>query len=161
MQIRNMAITDYETVYNMWFDSPGIGVMSIDDSMNGIRIFLERNPDTCLVAVDGERVIGVIMCGFDGRRAYIYHFIVDKDHRGHNVGTTLIETLITRLEAMHVNKVALVAFSDNEKANEFWKARGFKERPDLNYLDRQINAENIWLNKDVVLKFYSADLSRR
>jgi len=161
MQIRNMAITDYETVYKMWFDSPGIGVMSVDDSKESIRVFLERNPDTCLVAVDGDRAIGVIMCGFDGRRAYIYHFIVDSDHRGQKVGTTLIEMLIMRLEAMHVNKVALVAFSKNEKANEFWKAQGFKERADLNYMDHQINAENIWLNKDIVLKSYSADPSRR
>lgn len=43
---------------------------NLDDSEDGISRFLQRNPETCLVAVDGVRIVGVILVGSDGRRGY-------------------------------------------------------------------------------------------
>lgn len=62
-----MTIGDYEQVYALWMGSSGMGLNNLDDSREGIARFLRRNPATCLVAEEGERVVGVILAGNDGR----------------------------------------------------------------------------------------------
>ena len=44
--IRTMVIEDYEEVYSLWKKIQGFGIRSIDDSKEGVRKFLERNPNT-------------------------------------------------------------------------------------------------------------------
>ena len=49
-----MTIDDYDGVYNLWLNTPGIGLNDLDDSRQGIERYLERNPKTCFVA---EKII--------------------------------------------------------------------------------------------------------
>jgi len=76
MEIRVMTEKDYASVYQLWLSCAGMGLNNLDDSEEGIARFLKRNPETCLVALEGESFIGAILVGTDGRRAYIYHTAV-------------------------------------------------------------------------------------
>ena len=38
INIRVMSITDYDGVYNLWINTPGIGLNSTDDSLSLIHI---------------------------------------------------------------------------------------------------------------------------
>ena len=44
--IRLMTIDDYENLIEMWKQTLNMGLRSLDDSKEGITIFLERNPNT-------------------------------------------------------------------------------------------------------------------
>lgn len=68
MEIRNMGINDYDNVYDLWISCAGMWLNNIDDPRKGIEIFLKRNPETCFVAEEDGKIIGVIMVGNDGRR---------------------------------------------------------------------------------------------
>ena len=81
MEIRTMTINDYEAVYALWMSCTGMGLNNLDDSEEGIGRFLQRNPDTCFVAADADRIVGVIIAGNDGRRGYIYHTAVNPEYR--------------------------------------------------------------------------------
>ena len=76
MQIRNMLINDYEKVYDLWINTPGMGLNDIDDSREGIEKYLLRNPTTCFVAEKEGSIVGVILSGHDGRRGFIHHTAV-------------------------------------------------------------------------------------
>ena len=43
------------------------GLNNSDDSKEGIQKFLDRNPETCFVAIQDD-IDGVILLGHDGRR---------------------------------------------------------------------------------------------
>ena len=73
MKIREMKITDYNAVYDLWRKTPGMGLNDIDDSREGIDRYLKRNPRTCFVAEFDSETVGVILAGHDGRRGYIPH----------------------------------------------------------------------------------------
>ena len=45
-----MTIDDYEGVYNLWINTPGMGLNTADDSREGIDKYLKRNPTTSFVA---------------------------------------------------------------------------------------------------------------
>lgn len=83
MEIRIMTISDYEETFKLWSNTAGMGMRSLDDSYEGIIKFLKRNPTTNFVARIDEKIVGVILCGHDGRRGYIYHTAVDEKNRGH------------------------------------------------------------------------------
>lgn len=143
MKIREMNISDYEKVFELWSNTAGMGMRSLDDSKEGIEKFLERNPATNFVAIVDERIIGVILSGHDGRRGYIYHTAVDTKYRGNGIGKALVDKALEALLKEGINKAALVVFKNNDIGNEFWNAVGFEERHDLNYRNKSINLKNI------------------
>ncbi len=138
MNIRTMDITDYEDVYSLWLSCKGMGLNNLDDSKDGIERFLNRNPETCFVAEKDNKIVGVIITGNDGRRGYIYHTAVNPDYRKQGIASALVNTALTALETIGINKVALVVFERNQSGNEFWEKIGFTQRDDLIYRNKTI-----------------------
>ena len=142
MTIRVMHMGDYDSVFALWSATSGMGMRSLDDSCEGIARFLLRNPSTCFVAEEDGAPVGVILCGHDGRRGYIYHTAVAKSARGHGIGRALVEAVKSALIDEGINKVALVAFASNEGGNNFWERLGFTARGDLVYRNLTLNEDN-------------------
>lgn len=101
-----------------------MGLRSLDDSREGIAKFIGRNPETSFCAVDGERLVGCILCGNDGRRGFIYHACVSPDYRKNGVGKHLVELALAALKKEGITKCALVCYSSNELGNGFWRSLG-------------------------------------
>lgn len=139
MEIVKMTNEYYSDVYELWLSCRGMGLNNLDDSEQGINKFLQRNPDTCFVALQDEKVVGVIMAGSDGRRGYIYHTAVNPLYRKRGIATALVETVMQAMKNIGINKVALVVFEHNEDGNKFWERLGFTERNDLVYRNKAIN----------------------
>ena len=138
MNIRLMSIDDYEKVYELWMSCVGMGLNNLDDSKEEIDKFLQRNPDTCLVAEADSRIVGVIIVGNDGRRGYIYHTAVNPQYRKQGIAKSLVETAMAALQNNGINKVALVVFDRNEIGNDFWEKMGFTVRDDLIYRNKAL-----------------------
>ncbi len=143
MKIRTMKAEDYEQVHTLWLSISGFGIRSIDDSEEGVKRFLRRNPTTSVVAEENGKVVGCILCGHDGRRGCFYHVCVDQAYREHGIGKSMVNFCIEALKAEGINKVSLIAFTRNEIGNKFWKKMGWEFREDLNYYDLTINEQNI------------------
>ena len=142
--IRKMTIDDYDGLYALWMTIKGFGIRSIDDSYIGVERFLKRNPDTSVVAVaeDGA-IVGGILCGHDGRRGCLYHVCVDPEYRKQGIGTAMVVFAMNALKEEKISKVSLIAFTQNDIGNAFWRKIGWTQRLDLNYYDFTLNTENI------------------
>lgn len=140
INIRVMSIHDYDGVYNLWINTPGMGLNTTDDSREGIAKYLKRNPTTSFVAECEGNIIGVIMAGHDGRRGYIHHTAVLPTYRNQGIAKKLVDSAMSALDEEGINKVALVAFKKNELGNSFWENRGFTDRDDLVYRNKNIHA---------------------
>ncbi len=135
---RTMDISDYEQVYELWLSCAGMGLNNLDDSKEDIKRFLDRNPQTCFVALEDQTVAGVIIAGHDGRRGYIYHTAVHPQHRHKGIASKLVDETLKALKEQGINKTALVVFSRNADGNAFWENVGFTERTDLVYRNKAI-----------------------
>ena len=138
IKIRIMDIRDYDGIYDLWMNTPGMGLNSLDDSREGISQFLKRNPTSCFVAEDEGKIIGAIMSGHDGRRGYIYHAAVLPEHRGQEIGRGLVDNVVDALDKEGINKIGLVAFKRNIIGNDFWERIGFTVRDYLVYRNKNI-----------------------
>ena len=141
--IRAMTIEDYDEVYHLWKKIRGFGIRSVDDSREGIARFLRRNPTTSVVAVEDGRIVGSILCGHDGRRGCFYHVCVEEAYRRHGIGKAMAVRAMEALKAEEINKVCLIAFTQNDIGNAFWNRIGWTRRLDLNYYDFTLNEANI------------------
>lgn len=142
MIVRPMLIEDYHAVYRLWSATAGMGMRNLDDSLEGVARFLNRNPTICFVAELDNQIAGVILCGQDGRRGYIYHTAVKPDLRKRGIGKALVDATLEALKNEQINKVALVVFTTNSLGNEFWAHIGFEVRNDLVYRNISLNTQN-------------------
>ena len=138
VNIRVMSINDYDGVYDLWMNTPGMGLNTTDDSREGIAKYLKRNPTTNFVAEYDGKIIGVIMAGHDGRRGYIYHTAVLPTYRKQGIAKKLVDNAMSALDEEGINKVALVVFERNETGNAFWESMGFGQRFDLAYRNKAL-----------------------
>ena len=143
MKIRVMTASDYEAVKALWMTIKGFGIRSIDDSREGVERFLRRNPTTSVVAEVDGKIVGAILCGHDGRRGCLYHVCVHKDYRMQGIGIAMVVFCMEALKAEEINKVSLIAFTQNDIGNAFWNEIGWTKREDLNYYDFTLNEKNI------------------
>ena len=142
--IRPMTIEDYEEVYALWTHIRGFGIRSIDDSREDIARFLERNPNTSAVAICDDRIVGNILCGHDGRQGSFYHVCVAKNYRRRGIATKMAVFCMRALQDAGINKITLIAFSENEGGNAFWRKIGWTSRSDdVNYYEFILNENNI------------------
>ena len=143
MTIRTMTIEDYQGVHDLWMTIKGFAIRSIDDSREGVERFLKRNPATSVVAEENGEIVGSILCGHDGRRGCLYHVCVREDCRMRGIGKSMVVRCMEELEKEKISKVSLIAFTENDIGNAFWKEIGWTKREDLNYYDFVLNRENI------------------
>lgn len=59
------------------------------------------------------------------------------------IGKAMATAAMRSLQAEHINKVSLVAFTDNAVGNQFWHGEGWTLREDLNTYDFVLNEDNI------------------
>lgn len=138
INIRLMKIEDYDNAYKLWINTKGMGLNNIDDSRYGINKYLLRNPNTCFVAEENNKIIGTIMSGHDGRRGYIYHVVVKDSFRLQGIGKRLVNMVFEALAKEEITKVSLVVFKNNIGGNNFWENLGFSHRDDLVYRNKNI-----------------------
>ncbi len=138
-----MRPEDYDDVRALWMTIRGFGIRAIDDSREDIERFILRNPTTSVVAKDGDRIVGTILCGSDGRQGALYHVCVAQEYRRRGIGTQMVGFCMHQLRYMGINKVALIAFTKNEAGNAFWNQIGWTKKTNVNYYEFILNEDNI------------------
>jgi len=133
MNIVKMSIDDYEEIYHLWSETSGLTVRTVDDSKDGILRFIKRNPHNNFVCKIDGKIIGCVLCGHDGRKGFIYHTVVDTNHRGKGIGKKLVQHAINSLKDENITKIGVLVNADNEIGNNFWDSLGFDLSSDLNY----------------------------
>jgi ribosomal protein S18 acetylase RimI-like enzyme len=140
IQITAMTISDYQDAYALWKSTEGMGLSSAD-TREGIEAFLTRNPGLSLVARLDRQLIGTVLCGHDGRRGYLHHLAVDRQHRGRGLGRRLVEMCLTRLASIGIQKCHIFLHRDNEQGRHFWQKVGWKERTELRIMSKDIASQ--------------------
>src|SRR6058998_4293181 len=96
IQTREFSIDDYDAALELWQRVEGLEIAEGDDR-ESVAQFLVRNPGLSRVALDGSAVVGVALCGHDGRRGHIYHLAVDLAYRGRGLGRRLLDECLMGL----------------------------------------------------------------
>jgi ribosomal protein S18 acetylase RimI-like enzyme len=128
IETREFSISDYDAALQVWQRVEGLEIAEGDDR-EGVAQFLARNPGLSRVAVDGSAIVGVALCGHDGRRGHIYHLAVGPAYQGRRLGKRLLDECLDGLRMAGVQRVIILVADDNKRGAEFWKHHGWEEIP--------------------------------
>ena len=129
MIIEKFSMKNYEEVIELWRKA-GISVGSTDTKEELERV-VKQNPQLFLIGKIDEKIISVVMGGFDGRRGYVHHLAVDPDFQNKGYGKTMMDELIDRFRKLGIHKVHLFIEKYNKTVVQFYQNLGWDIRDDL------------------------------
>jgi ribosomal protein S18 acetylase RimI-like enzyme len=130
-KIEPMRIEDFDEVTALWRVTEGVG-LNESDCRESTVIFLERNRELSQVARDAAgKIVGAVLCGHDGRRAYLHHLAVAKESRRQGIGRDLVEACLGKLRPLGIHKCNIFIFANNAEGKAFWQRLGWNERAEL------------------------------
>ena len=98
----------------------------ISYSKTTLRYFLTLASADCVVAVDGDHIVGFVLSEENPPLAHIITLDVTEKQRRHGIGTALLEKLESNLAARGVRSILLETATDNDAAIAFWQRRGYR-----------------------------------
>ena len=135
-----MTPDDLPEVIELWTRTEGVG-LNESDCVPALTVFLARNPGLSRVAREGEKIVGAVLCGHDGRRGFLYHLAVATEYRGRGLGAALVAQCLAGLSELGIQKCNAVVYQDNAQGQRFWSRLKFNPRNDLRFwqtvIDRQ------------------------
>jgi len=127
--VEEFGMDDYAVVHVLW--QRGDLWMRPSDGPEATRLKLSRDPGLFLVArSQDQRVVGTVMGGWDGRRAYVYHLAVAPEHHRQGIADALMDELEARFRSLGALKAKLQILVENETSRAFFAHRGYLRETD-------------------------------
>ena len=123
ISVRPASSDEREAVLALWRESAH-GASPTDDLASLTRL-QSSDGQALLLAVDGDRIIGSIIAGWDGWRGNLYRLAVSPDYRRRGIGARLVRDAEERLCQAGAMRIGAIVERDNERAQEFWAAQGY------------------------------------
>jgi len=84
-----------------------------------------RDPDALILAMDGDRIVGTVIAGWDGWRCHLYRLAVSPGRRREGIARALISAAEARFRILGATRVDAMVLDDNEQAHRIWIACGY------------------------------------
>jgi ribosomal protein S18 acetylase RimI-like enzyme len=128
--IEAMTIADYDPARALLSSIEGVRMRSTD-SHEATERYLLRNPGLSFVARSGDKIVGCVMCGHDGRRGYLHHLAVEPGFRRQGIGSVLVSRCIAALEQLGIQKTHIEVLTENTLGHQYWTSQGWQRRTDI------------------------------
>jgi ribosomal protein S18 acetylase RimI-like enzyme len=135
--ISPFTLDTYDEAVDLWLQTEGVGLSSADSKEN-IQSYLDRNPGMSFVAAHNDTLVGVVLCGHDGRRGYIHHLAVHPNYRREGIGSELVDNCLEVLEGIGIKKCHLFIFFENVDGIQFWESNGWMPRDDIGVMSIEL-----------------------
>ena len=134
-QLDELVPGDYEAALELWNASPGVNA---NESPAEFSRILARNPGMSFCARADGRLIGAVFCGHDGHRGFLYHLAVEPAYRRLGIARLLVARCLARLAEEGIQRVSIHLFADNEDGSAFWQRTGWRKRPNVLVMSKDI-----------------------
>ncbi len=137
MQLRTLHLDDLDDALALWERTEHLGPVSRAE----IEGVLSYDAELVLVAEDppsedppsddppaeeADRLLGVVLGTYDGRRGWIQRLAIDPRARRRGVARALVAELERRLRARGCQQVNLLVYGANDGGRRFWEDVGYE-----------------------------------
>ena len=114
---------DIDAVLDLWLRAEAVPRPT--DHVAALSRRLERDPELFVLALDGGRIVGSLMGGWDGWRGNLYRLAVDPGYRRQGLALALLERVEDALRAKGAARIVACAFPEEPGVLEFWAGAGY------------------------------------
>ena len=97
------------------------------DRREAVDRLLERDPESLLLAVEDERILGTLIAGWDCWRAHLYRLAVLPEYRRRGIARVLLDAAAERLVSMGASRLDAMVLEGNVDGQRLWDAAGYAE----------------------------------
>ncbi|MCH8817123.1 MAG: GNAT family N-acetyltransferase [Chloroflexi bacterium] len=124
---RPCRVEDIPAVLDLW--KVADVVPRPTDDAGALEIRLHRDSELFVLAVDGARIVGCLMGGWNGWRGDMARLAVHPDYRRRGIAMQLVEEVETRLRDLGCTRVTSLVFVNEPGAPELWSNAGYEPDP--------------------------------
>jgi ribosomal protein S18 acetylase RimI-like enzyme len=122
--LRRATQADIQALLDFWRQNGDNGAKRTE-TPELVAQLICRDPDSVILAVIEEEIIGTVIAGWDGWRAALYRVAVRGDLKQSGIGTALIEAAKERLRQLGAPKIGAIVLEGNQGAQQFYTKLGF------------------------------------
>jgi len=126
VSIRTASVADYDAIVELWQRAGLKASLRGRESRESYAQQLMLPTSTFLVAVLGDRVVGVVFGTHDGRKGWINRLAVDPQLRGRGIAKTLTERCQDAIRAAGIEIIAALVEPDNGASRALFESLGYK-----------------------------------
>jgi len=116
----------YDQLVQGWALLPD-NATGLGDDQQSIAKYLERNKGCSFAAFNDRKMIGAVLSGHDGRRAFFNHVFVIPEYRKQGIAKKLVDLAFEKLKKEGIKRVAIFIHKSNASAQIFWNKIGFEK----------------------------------
>jgi len=124
LTIRPFRPDDEQQVIDLWKRCNL--VVPWNDPRKDIARKLKVDGELFLVGEDSNRIVAVVMAGYDGHRGQINYLAVEPGEQRTGIGRRMMEEAETRLKSLGCPKINLQVRASNTQVIAFYEAMGYK-----------------------------------
>ena len=141
MEIRKLAINDYEEIIKLWSRARLPYKPKGRDSKEAIAGQMKANPEFFLGAFEDNRLVGMVIISCDMRKGWINRLAVDPDYRNRDIAAALIAESEKILRKHGVRIFCALIEDYNAASRELFKECGYVEHRDIIYFSKRDSNE--------------------
>jgi ribosomal protein S18 acetylase RimI-like enzyme len=122
--MRRCKAADLPAVLELWRTSGA--APSVTDNIVALHRRLKQNPQLFLLALDGSRIVGSVLGGWDGWRASMARLTVAPAYRRRGVALELVRRIETLLRRLGAKRISCIVLKENVNARAFWLSARYR-----------------------------------
>jgi ribosomal protein S18 acetylase RimI-like enzyme len=136
IKIRTLALADYEAICQVW-QASGIHFQTTGrESPENFSRQMKAGLQVVFGAMDGEKLVGVVVVTHDGRKGWVNRLGVVPDYRRQGIGTRLVQTAEDHIHALGLEIVAALIEHGNDASLSMFKRAGYRVH-DIYYVTKR------------------------
>lgn len=88
---------------------------------------VRRDPDSIIVAVTDNQIVGTVTISEDGRMPFIFRLAVRNNQRRHGIGQKLMKEAEKRLKDRGYTELNILVDENNEELKEYYRRQEYEE----------------------------------
>lgn len=113
-----LTIDMYDQLVQGWSLLPE-NATGLGDDKQSITKYLDRNEGCSFAAFNNRKMIGAVLSGHDGRRAFFHHLFVIPEYRKQGIARKLVDLSIEKLKKDGIKRVGIFIHKTNVSAQLF------------------------------------------
>ena len=136
-KIKPLTIEDYDEIIRVWSDAGLPFKPKGRDSRESMAKEMQLEVAMFFGYYDGDRLIGVGIANYDGRRGWINRVAVDPDYRGRGIAGQLIATCEEFLYSIGAIVICALIEDINEPSISAFQKSGYSTMDEIKYFSKR------------------------
>ena len=137
IQVRSLRLDDYEALIALWIRAGLPYEPSGRDSRASVSAQMKHDPELFLGAFRENKLVGVVIGTFDGRKGWVNRLAVDPRERRKGIAESLIETVENALRDRGAHVMGVLVEADNAGSIGLFQNCGYVLRQNIRYLTKR------------------------